>query len=44
MDDAEIKDLVEMEVRELLSKYGFDGDNTPVIRGSGLRALEGNPE
>lgn len=43
MDDVEMQDLVEMEVRELLSKYGFDGDNTPVIRGSGLRALEGDP-
>ena len=41
VDDAELLDLVEMEVRELLSSYGFDGDNTPVIRGSSLKALEG---
>ena len=34
----------EMEVRELLDEYGFDGDNTPVIRGSALKALEGDPE
>ena len=40
--DAELLDLVEMEVRELLSYYGFDGDNTPVIRGSALKALEGD--
>ena len=44
VDDAEILDLVEMEVRELLSKYEFDGDNTPIIRGSALKALEGDPE
>ena len=44
VDDAELLDLVEMEIRDLLSSYGFDGDNTPVIRGSALRALEGNPE
>ncbi|MCV3743527.1 elongation factor Tu [Ureaplasma sp. ES3154-GEN] len=43
MTDTDMQDLVEMEVRELLSKYGFDGDNTPVIRGSGLKALEGDP-
>ena len=42
VDDAELLDLVEMEVRELLSSYGFDGDNTPVIRGSSLKALEGD--
>jgi elongation factor Tu len=42
VDDAEILDLVEMEVRELLSKYDFDGDNTPIIRGSALKALEGD--
>ncbi len=41
VDDEELIDLVEMEVRELLSEYGFDGDNTPVIRGSALKALEG---
>ena len=44
VDDAEILDLVEMEVRELLSKYEFDGDNTPIIRGSALKALEGEAE
>lgn len=43
MTDPDMQDLVEMEVRELLTKYGFDGDNTPVIRGSGLKALEGDP-
>ena len=43
VDDSELLDLVEMEVRELLSSYGFDGDNTPVIRGSALKALEGDP-
>ncbi len=42
--DSELVDLVEMEVRELLSKYGFDGDNTPVIRGSALKALESDSE
>src|SRR4026209_909883 len=40
VDDAELLDLVELEVRELLSKYNFPGDDTPVIRGSALRALE----
>ncbi|QJA05741.1 elongation factor Tu [Thermosulfurimonas marina] len=40
VDDEELLDLVELEVRELLSKYGYDGDNTPVIRGSALKALE----
>ncbi len=40
VDDPEIVDLVEAEVRELLSKNGYDGDNVPVIRGSGLKALE----
>ena len=43
VDDAELLDLVEMEIRELLNEYGFDGDNTPVIRGSALKALEGDP-
>lgn len=43
VDDAEMLDLVEMEIRELLSKYEFPGDTLPVIRGSGLVALE-NPE
>jgi len=42
VDDAELLDLVEMEIRELLSEYGFDGDNTPIIRGSALKALEGD--
>src|SRR5690606_32959421 len=40
VDDSELLDLVELEVRELLSKYEFDGDNIPVIRGSALAALE----
>jgi elongation factor Tu len=40
VDDAEMLDLVEMEMRELLTKQGFDGDNAPIIRGSGLKALE----
>ncbi len=40
VDDADLLDLVEEEVRELLDKHGFDGANTPVIRGSGLKALE----
>ena len=43
VDDPEMLDLVEMDVRELLSKYEFDGDNTPVVRGSALKALEGDP-
>ena len=44
VDDEELLDLVEMEVRELLTEYGFDGDNTPIIRGSALQALEGDPK
>ena len=44
VDDEEILDLVEMEVRELLSAQGFDGDNAPVVRVSALKALEGDPE
>src|SRR5215217_2950483 len=40
VDDPELLDLVEMEVRELLSKYGFDGDNTPIVRGSALPAMQ----
>ena len=44
VDDPELLDLVEMEVRELFSEYGFDGDNTPIIRGSALKALEGDPK
>ena len=43
VDDEELLDLVEMEIRELLSSYEFDGDNTPIIRGSALKALEGDP-
>ncbi|MBR3162206.1 MAG: elongation factor Tu [Bacilli bacterium] len=42
VDDEELLDLVEMEVRELLNEYDFDGDNTPIIRGSALKALEGD--
>jgi elongation factor Tu len=41
VDDPELLDLVEMEVRDLLSKYEFPGDDTPIIRGSALKALEG---
>ncbi len=44
VDDEELLELVEMEIRELLSEYGFDGDNTPIIRGSALKALEGVAE
>ena len=44
VDDAELLDLVEMEIRELLTQYGYDGDNTPIIRGSALKALEGDAE
>ncbi|WP_417905409.1 elongation factor Tu [Candidatus Tisiphia endosymbiont of Micropterix aruncella] len=44
VDDLELLDLVEMEVRELLSMYDFPGDDIPVIRGSALQALEGKPE
>ena len=42
VDDAELVELVEMEVRELLSEYDFDGDNIPIISGSALKALEGD--
>ena len=42
VDDAELLDLVEMEIRELLSFYEYDGDNTPIIRGSALGALNGD--
>ena len=42
VDDEELLELVEMEIRELLSEYGFDGDETPVIKGSALKALEGD--
>ena len=44
VDDEELIDLVEMEIRELLDEYEFDGDNTPIIRGSALKALEGDPK
>ena len=44
VDDEELLELVEMEVRDLLSKYEFDGDNTPIIRGSALGALNGEPQ
>ena len=44
VQDAELLDLVEMEVRELLTKNGFPGDKIPVIRGSALKALQGDPE
>ena len=42
VDDAELMELVEMEVRELLSKYEFPGDDTPIVKGSALKALEGD--
>ena len=41
VDDPELLDLVELEVRELLSKYNFDGDNAPVVRGAAMRAIDG---
>jgi elongation factor Tu len=44
VDDAELLELVEMEIRELLSFYKYDGDNTPVIQGSALGALNGEPQ
>ena len=44
VDDPELLDLVELEVRELLSSYGFPGDEIPIVRGSALKALEGDPE
>jgi elongation factor Tu len=44
VDDPELLDLVELEVRELLSFYEFPGDDIPVVRGSALKALEGDPE
>jgi len=44
VDDAELLDLVEMEIRGLLDEYGFDGDNTPIVRGSALKALEGDAD
>jgi elongation factor Tu len=44
VDDEELLELVEMEVRDLLTEYDFPGDDTPIIRGSALKALEGEPE
>lgn len=44
VDDPELFELVEMELRELLSKYDFDGDNTPIVQGSALGALNGEPK
>src|SRR5256714_14444805 len=44
VDDPELLDLVELEVRELLSAYEFPGDDIPVVRGSALGALNGEPE
>ena len=44
VDDAELLDLVELEVRDLLNKYGFPGDDTPIIRGSATKAIAGEPE
>ena len=44
VDDEELLDLVELEMRELLSKYDFPGDDTPIVRGSALRALEGEAD
>ncbi|HEX6014933.1 MAG TPA: elongation factor Tu [Geminicoccaceae bacterium] len=44
VDDAELLELVELEVRELLSKYGFPGDEVPIVKGSALAALEGRDE
>ena len=44
VDDVELLELVEMELRELLTEYGFPGDDTPIIQGSGLKALEGDAD
>src|SRR5688572_26204866 len=44
VEDEELLDLVELEVRELLSKYDYPGDETPVIRGSAINAINGNPK
>ncbi|OIO60730.1 MAG: elongation factor Tu [Verrucomicrobia bacterium CG_4_10_14_3_um_filter_43_23] len=44
LDDPDLQELVEMEIRELLSKYEFDGDNITIVKGSALAALEGKPE
>ena len=43
-DDDELLELVEMELRELLDEYGFPGDDTPIVQGSGLKALEGDAD
>ena len=44
MDDEELLELVELEIRDLLNRYDFPGDDTPIVRVSGLKALEGDPE
>ena len=44
VDDAELLELVDMEIRDLLSEYGFPGDDTPIIQGSALQALNGDPK
>ena len=44
VDDPELIDIVEMEIRDILNEYGFPGDDTPIIRGSALKALQGDPE
>ena len=44
VDDEELLELVEMEVRDLLSEYGFPGDDIPVIKGSALKALQGEAD
>ena len=44
VDDPEMLELIEMDVRDLLNKYGYDGDNTPFVYGSALKALEGDPK
>ncbi|GCE63301.1 elongation factor Tu [Candidatus Mycoplasma haematohominis] len=44
VEDVEMQELVEMEIRDLLTSYGYDGANTPVIKGSALKALEGDPK
>jgi elongation factor Tu len=44
VDDPELIDLVELEIRDILKKYGFDGEKTPIVRGSALKALQGDPE
>ncbi|HIR49112.1 MAG TPA: elongation factor Tu [Candidatus Faecimonas gallistercoris] len=44
VDDPELLDLVEMEIRDLLNEYDYEGDETPIIRGSALKALEGDPK